>query len=218
MPSLDTLAVFSAAVVLFALIPGPAVLYVVTRSVSQGRGAGVVSALGVAAGNLVHVAAATLGLSAVVASSAAVFATVKYLGAAYLVYLGVKTLRARDEPEARFQAVRAEPLRRVLLHGVVVAVLNPKTALFFLAFLPQFVHHDSGPVPAQILVLGLLLVAITGLSDSTYALVSGTAGGWLRGRFRRAQRLVVGGTYVTLGVVAALAGGRPEGGVAAGNR
>ena len=220
MPSLDTIAVFAAAIILFALIPGPAVFYVVTRSVSQGRAAGVVSALAVAAGNLVHVAAATLGLSAVVASSAAVFSTVKYLGAAYLLYLGVRTLRARDGDHAGpVEAVRPEPLRRLFLHGAVVAVLNPKTALFFLAFLPQFVHPARGPVTAQVLVLGLLLVTITALSDTTYALVSGTAGSWLRGRarFRRGQRIVVGCAYLTLGVVAALAHGRPSATAAAGD-
>lgn len=210
MPDLQTLAVFSAAAVLFAVIPGPAVLYVVTRSVSQGRSAGVVSALGIETGNLVHVIAATLGLSAVLASSAAAFTVVKYLGAAYLIYLGVRALLDRDEQQPR-DGARSQPLRRTFAQGVVVAVLNPKTALFFLAFLPQFVDPARGSTALQIGMLGLLLTAITALSDSTYALLSGTAGNWLRGTLRlgRSKRLATGGAYVALGVTAALADVRP---------
>ena len=213
MPTPHTLAIFAAAVMVFAVVPGPAVLYIVTRSVSQGRTAGVVSALAVASGNLVHVLAATFGLSAVLASSATAFAAVKYLGAGYLIYLGIKTLRSPAADRAPDAAGGPQPLRRVFRGGVVVAVLNPKTALFFLAFLPQFVDPASGPAVPQILLLGLLLVVITGLSDSTYALVSGVAGGWLRRsiRVQRGQHLVTGGAYLTLGVVAALADPRPAG-------
>jgi threonine/homoserine/homoserine lactone efflux protein len=211
MPTLHTLAIFSAAVVLFAIIPGPAVLYIVTRSVSQGRTAGVVSALSIASGNLVHVLAAAFGLSALLASSATAFAAVKYLGAGYLIYLGIKTLRSHAAVPRPDAGVRPEPLRRLFRNGVVVAVLNPKTALFFLAFLPQFVDPASGPAAPQIILLGLLLVVITGLSDSTYALVSGIAGDWLRRnvRIQRRQHLVTGGAYLTLGVAAALADPRP---------
>jgi threonine/homoserine/homoserine lactone efflux protein len=211
MPSLHTLLVFAAAVVVFAIIPGPSVLYIVTRSIAQGRLAGVVSALAVAVGNLVHVAAATLGLSALLASSAAAFSVVKYLGAAYLIWLGVKALRSRDEGTEPGLRPRAEPLSRLFRNGVVVAVLNPKTALFFLAFLPQFTDPAAGPFQPQIAVLGLVLTLITGLSDSTYALVAGTAGGWLRGTatFRRRQRMVSGGAYIALGVTAALADPAP---------
>ena len=212
MPSVHTLLVFAAAVVVFAIIPGPSVLYIVTRSIAQGRLAGVVSASAVAVGNLVHVAAATLGLSAILASSAAAFSVVKYLGAAYLIWLGIKALRSRNADTATEPGTRPEPLRRLFRNGVVVAVLNPKTALFFLAFLPQFTDPAAGPIAAQIAVLGLVLTLITGLSDSTYALVAGTAGGWLRGTpaFRRRQRMVSGGAYIALGVTAALADPAPS--------
>jgi threonine/homoserine/homoserine lactone efflux protein len=207
MPDFHTLLLFAAAVVVFAIIPGPSVLYIVTRSVAQGRLAGVVSASAVATGNLVHVAAASLGLSALLASSAAAFTVVKYLGAAYLIYLGIKTIRGRDDHDAAAAARRPEPLSRLFRNGVVVAVLNPKTALFFLAFLPQFVAPGGAPLGLQIAVLGLVLTAITWSSDTTYALVSGTAGNWLRGRdgFRRRQRHVTGGAYIALGMVAAVA-------------
>jgi threonine/homoserine/homoserine lactone efflux protein len=210
MPDLRTLALFSVAAFLFAVVPGPAVFYVVTRSVSQGRLAGVASALAIQGGNVVHLVAATLGLSAVIAASATLFTAIKYLGAAYLVYLGVKALRQRGkaiEPGS----VRPQPLPRIFAQGVLVEVLNPKTALFFLAFLPQFVDPARGPVALQTAVLGLLLMAISCLSDSIYALLSGSAGNWLRGNVRlgHTQRYVTGGAYITLGVVAALADPKP---------
>lgn len=212
MPSLETLAVFGLAALLFAVVPGPALIYVVTRSVSQGRAAGVVSALGIETGNLVHVAAATLGLSALLASSAVAFAIVKYLGAAYLIYLGVRKIIDRhgvDQHESELGQRRT--LRRLYTHGVVVAVLNPKTALFFLAFLPQFVDAQAGSATTQIAVLGVALVAITTVSDTGWALLSATAGAWLHGARRRIrlQRLATGAVYIGLGVSAAVTGQRP---------
>jgi threonine/homoserine/homoserine lactone efflux protein len=211
MPSLDTLGVFALAVLAFAAIPGPAVFYIVTRSVSQGRRAGYVSAAGIAAGGLFHVAAATLGISALLASSATAFTVVKYFGAAYLVYLGVRSLRREDDGDP-VNPVLALPPRRVFRDGVVVAVLNPKTALFFLAFLPQFVEPGRGPVPMQLAVLGLVLVVIALASDISYALVSGSARNWLRNRreLLRRSRFLTGGVYITLGVTAALTGERPS--------
>lgn len=209
MPTFNTLAVFAGTALVFAAVPGPAVFYIVTRSVGDGRRAGVVSATAVATGTLVHVAAATLGLSALLASSVVAFSAVKYLGAAYLVYLGVRTLRAgadvgTDEPPP------ARSLRRVYRDGVVVAILNPKTALFFLAFLPQFVDPARGSVPLQLAVLGVVLVVIGAASDLSYALVTGTAGSWLRGRTRLLSRTrwLTGSAYITLGVAAALTGER----------
>jgi threonine/homoserine/homoserine lactone efflux protein len=209
-PDLQTLIVFAAAAVVFAVVPGPAVFYVVTRSVAQGRTAGLASAAAIEVGNLVHVAAAMLGVSAVLAASATAFTVVKYLGSAYLVYLGVRALLDRDGAKWR-EGAPPQPLRRVVAQGIVVSVLNPKTALFFLAFLPQFVDPSRGPVPLQIGVLGVLLATITWLSDSTYALVTGAAGNWLRGnrRIRRAQRFATGGAYLTLGAFAALADPHP---------
>lgn len=211
MPSVHTLALFAAAVVIFAAVPGPAVFYVVTRSIGQGRRAGGVSAGAVAAGNLVHVAAATVGLSALLASSAVAFSVVKYVGAAFLIYLGVRTLLSREHAGPVGEPV-PQPLSRVFREGMVVAVLNPKTALFFLAFLPQFVDPVRGSATAQLAVLGILLVLITVVSDFCYAMVSSSAGAWLRARTRLLyrSRFVTGGAFITLGVTAAVAGDRPQ--------
>lgn len=208
---METLGVFALAVLAFAAIPGPAVFYIVTRSVGQGRRAGVVSAAGIAVGGLVHVAAATVGVTALLASSAYAFSVVKYLGAAYLIYLGVRAFRSGGEYEANPQ-MPAKSLMRVFRDGVVVAVLNPKTALFFLAFLPHFVEAGHGPAPMQLAVLGLVLVVIALVSDMAYALVTGSAGRWLRnrGQLLRRGRIVTGSAYITLGVAAALTGDRPR--------
>lgn len=209
MPTFNTLAVFAATALVFAAIPGPAVFYIVTRSVGDGRRAGVVSATAIASGTLVHVAAAALGLSALLASSVVALTVVKYLGAAYLVYLGVQTLRTADKAGPD-EPPPARTLNRVFRDGVVVAILNPKTALFFLAFLPQFVDPARGPVPLQLAVLGLVLVVIAAASDLCYAIVSGTAGSWLRHRtaLLRRTRWLTGSAYITLGIAAALTGER----------
>jgi threonine/homoserine/homoserine lactone efflux protein len=206
-PEPSILAVFMVAALALLLTPGPAVLYIVARSVEQGRWAGVVSALGVHAGTLVHVAAAALGLSALLVSSALAFDVVKYLGAVYLIYLGIRKLVGRDEG-AGSPASAPRSLRRLFGQGVVVNVLNPKTALFFLAFLPQFVDPSRGRVGVQILSLGLIFVGLGVLSDGLYAVVAGTAGGWLKrgGRLLRVERYVTGGVFVGLGLTAALAG------------
>ncbi len=207
MPEGSTVAVFVVAALALLVVPGPAVLYIVARGIDQGRAAGVVSALGVEAGSLVHVAAAALGLSAVLASSATAFAAVKYLGAAYLVYLGVRTLLTRGAAEAA--VVRApRSLGRIFAQGVVVQVLNPKVALFFLAFIPQFVDPGRGSVAGQTLLFGGILVGLGVVTDGAYALAAGTAGGWLKGNagFSRAQRWVAGTVYVGLGVGTAVAG------------
>lgn len=213
MPEPKTLAAFAVAVYVFAVLPGPAVMYVVTRGIHHGRVGGVVSALGVATGNLVHVVAATLGLSALLMSSAVAFTAVKYTGAAYLVYLGIRTLLDREAEGRDDHATPERSLRRVYGQGAVVATLNPKTALFFLAFLPQFVDPSGAPVAAQIAFLGVLLVVITVVSDSCYALVSGTAGNWLKANPRvvRGRRFLSGGIYIGLGVTAAVSGSRPAG-------
>jgi threonine/homoserine/homoserine lactone efflux protein len=208
MPDAHTIAVFAAAALLFAVVPGPAVIYIVTRSVDQGRGAGLVSALGIASGTLVHVPAAAVGLSTLLMSSATAFTAVKYLGAAYLVYLGVRRLLDRDA-EGIDAATPTRSLRRIYTQGALVGVLNPKTALFFLAFLPQFVDPARGSAAAQLGVLGVLLVGISMISDSCYAMLAGTAGAWLRARGSRSagrMRLLTGGIYVALGLSAAVAG------------
>jgi threonine/homoserine/homoserine lactone efflux protein len=202
MPDATTLALFAAACLAFLAIPGPSVFYVVTRSLVQGRRAGLTSMLGVQAGGLVHVVAAAFGVSALIASSAAAFTVVKYAGAAYLVFLGLRKLLSRD-PEVEAEPSAPASSARLFGHGVVVNVLNPKTALFFLAFLPQFVD-PSAPVAPQMLLLGTMLVCLGVLSDGTYALLAAGAGNKLRNR-RRLERWS-GGVFVALGVVAAVAG------------
>jgi threonine/homoserine/homoserine lactone efflux protein len=208
MPDASTLAVFVVAALALLVVPGPAVLYIVARGIDQGRRAGLVSALGVQVGSLVHVAAATLGLSALLVSSAVAFSLVKYAGAAYLIVLGVRTLARREasRPVAA-PAPAPAPLARVFAQGVLVNVLNPKTALFFFAFLPQFVDPARGAVAGQTLLFGCLLVALGVVSDGLYAVLAGSVGGWLKGnaRFLRRQRYVVGGVYIGLGVTTALA-------------
>jgi threonine/homoserine/homoserine lactone efflux protein len=203
-PDVSTLAVFALASFLLAVVPGPAVLYIVAQAVDQGRRAGLASASGVATGGLVHVTAAVVGLSSLLVSSATAFEAVKLVGAAYLVYLGVRRLLTKAGPVALEREHR--PLAEVYRRGVVVNVLNPKTALFFLAFLPQFVDPHAGHAWLQIGALGLLFVTIAALSDSTYALAAGTAAGALRGRaFERVQRWVAGSVFVGLGLAAARA-------------
>jgi threonine/homoserine/homoserine lactone efflux protein len=209
MPETATLAVFAVAAVTLLVIPGPAVLYIVSRSVAQGRAAGLVSVCGIHVGSLLHVGAAALGLSALLVSSALAYDTVRYLGAAYLVWLGVQRLLARDE-DARPTGARRERLGRIFAQGVVVNVLNPKTALFFFAFLPQFVDAAAGAVPLQVAVLGATFVGLGLVTDGAYALLASTGAGFLRGRRRvaRASRLASGGVLVGLGVTTALAGSR----------
>ena len=208
MPDATTFLLFAAAGLAFLAIPGPSVFYIVTRSLVQGRRAGVTSMLGVQTGGLVHVVAAAFGVSALIASSAEAFTVVKYAGAAYLVLLGVRKLTARDDEGTDYEPSGPSSSAHLFWHGVIVNVLNPKTALFFLAFLPQFVDPAAGPVWPQMLVLGTLLVALGVLSDGTYALLAAGAGSKLReaARARRVLERVSGGVFVGLGVVAALAG------------
>jgi threonine/homoserine/homoserine lactone efflux protein len=197
---------FVAASVVLLLTPGPAVLYIVARSVEQGRAAGLVSVLGIHLGTIVHIAAAAVGLSALIVSSALAFAAVKYLGAAYLIWIGIRTFMAKD-PDPEALAVPPEPLHRLFRDGFVVNLLNPKTAIFFLAFLPQFVDPAHGMVHWQILVLGLTFMGLGIVSDGMFALVAGAAGDFLRRsrRFLRFQRWFAGTSFIGLGLTAALA-------------
>jgi threonine/homoserine/homoserine lactone efflux protein len=208
-PHASTLALFVGAAIALLLTPGPAVLYIVTRSVEDGRLAGLVSVLGICTGTLVHVVAATAGLSALLVSSALAFATVKYLGAAYLVALGIQAL-ARREPLSSGRQVQRASLRRVFTQGVVVNVLNPHTAVFFFAFLPQFIDQSSGRVAVQMLGLGLLFVGLSAATDSGWAIAAGSAGDWLKQhpRFTRGQRYVTGGALIGLGAATAISGSR----------
>ena len=206
MPDAGTLLVFAAAALALIVVPGPAVLYIVSQSIDRGRLAGFVSALGIAVGALVHVCAAAIGLSSILVSSATAFTVVKYAGAAYLIGMGLWTIfsRRKVEPD-RVPSERR--LRRRFAQGVVVNVLNPKTGLFFLAFLPQFVDPDHGSAALQIVVLGLVFVLIAVISDSVWALAAGTASARLRAsrRFLSVQRYVSGSVFVGLGAVTAAA-------------
>lgn len=206
-PSHSSLLLFVAGATVLLLIPGPAVFYIVGRSIDQGRRAGVVSALGIFAGGFVHVTAATLGLSALLVSSAMAFGVVKYIGAAYLIYLGVQKFRG-GELLAPSDAHEPEKLRRVFGQGVVVSVLNPKEALSFFAFLPQFVDPARGAIALQILFLGLLFLCMGVVSDTLWALCAGTVAQYLRGNVRgmHTLRYVSGGMLISLGVVTAFAG------------
>jgi threonine/homoserine/homoserine lactone efflux protein len=206
LPDASRLGLFVAAAVVLLLTPGPAVLYIVTRSVDQGRRAGLVSVLGVHAGTLIHVAAAAAGLSAVLAASATAFSLVKYLGAGYLIYLGVRQLLSRVGEPADVTGAAAPPLSRAFIDGFVVNVLNPKTALFFLAFLPQFVTVSRGAVPAQIVCLGVIFVGLGLLTDGLYALTAGSAAQWLRARRGVAltRRWIPGTMYIGLGLATVL--------------
>lgn len=212
MPDFSTLAIFIFAAWVLLVTPGPAVLYIIARSIDQGRMAGMMSTLGVGVGTLFHVAAAALGVSALLVSSALAFNIVKYLGAAYLIYLGLRKLFG-DDKAARPAKLERNKLSHIFYQGVLVNLLNPKTALFFFAFLPQFADVSQGNVARQILLLGTIFVLMGIVSDGLYALLAGTVGGWLRGnlRFLRAQRYFSGGIFVALGVTAALAGSGENG-------
>jgi threonine/homoserine/homoserine lactone efflux protein len=207
----SSLLLFVTGAAILLVIPGPAVTYVVSRSIGHGRAAGLVSVMGIVVGTLFHVVAAALGLSAVLASSALAFQFVKYLGAAYLIYLGIKTLR-RDDTQLLEAANGDGRLVRIFGQGVLVNLLNPKTALFFLAFLPQFVDPTHGHVTLQILQLGVLFALMGWCSDSVWAVVAGTVAERIRGsvRLRRAQRNISGGALIALGLASAFSGARSK--------
>jgi threonine/homoserine/homoserine lactone efflux protein len=202
-PGSGTVWLFCVTAVALLLIPGPAVLYVVTQGAGQGRRVGLASVAGIHVGTLAHVAAATVGLSALIVASAVAFSAVKYAGAVYLVYVGVRKLLGRDDaPDEAGE--RRVSYRRAFTRGAIVNVLNPKTALFFLALLPQFVDPGRGGVWSQALVLGLVFVGLGLVTDSLYALAAGTVGGVLRRR-RSAMRYGSGLVFIGLGTAAALA-------------
>lgn len=205
MPDLTTITLFVLASLMLHLTPGPDVLYILARSIGQGRRAGVVSSLGLGAGYLVHTTAAALGLSALLRSSALAYDVVRYLGAAYLVYLGLRTLLSREETLEQRSLPRATH-SAIFRQGVLTAVLNPKVALFFLAFLPQFVDPSRGAPVWQFVLFGLLFTTSATLYNTLLALLAGTAGNWLRTRptFMKVQQWLTGGVLVALGVSVAL--------------
>jgi len=201
-PALSTLPVFLAASLVLLVIPGPAVLFIVARSGAQGRRAGLVSVLGVHTASIVHVLAAVAGVSAVVVASSLAFTAVKVIGGCYLIYLGIKSLRnARTSAPATAPKVRAT--KQLFAEGFLVSLLNPKVALFFLAFLPQFVQRGNGPIWSQTLVLGLLYIALGLCSDSMYAFLGARLGTRFSGQAARvrATRYAEGGILIGLGVI-----------------
>jgi len=210
MPDFHAYVLFVVAALALLLVPGPAVVYVIARSVSGGRLTGLVSVLGIELGTLTHVVFAAAGLSAIVASSVVAFSVVKWLGAAYLIYLGLRQIFGRGGEQEDTELSGNEDSRfRVFYQSVLVQILNPKVALFFLAFLPQFVDPSRGAAWTQIVVLGATLAFLGLFTDGLYALLGGTAGGWIRkrgGSLRRAGRYVTGGIYIALGAVAAVSG------------
>jgi threonine/homoserine/homoserine lactone efflux protein len=207
----SSLVLFMTGAMLLLLIPGPAVLYITSRSIGLGRAAGLASAMGIAVGTMFHVAAATLGLSALLVSSATAFQVVKYAGAAYLIYLGIRTLRDGGTGALDPSGERRS-LRSIFGQGVLVNLLNPKTALFFLAFLPQFVDPARGRTTLQIFELGVLFALMGWVSDSIWAMLAGTFGARLRGnvRLRGAQCKVSGSVLIALGLASAFSGAKAK--------
>jgi threonine/homoserine/homoserine lactone efflux protein len=210
LPPTHDLVLFVTAAVVLLLIPGPAVLYIVARSVDQGRMAGLASAAGIATGAFVHALAASLGLSALLLSSATAYSVVKYAGAAYLFYLGIKKFRERPRTGNGMEHVAPIPMRKVFAQGILVNVLNPKTAIFFFAFLPQFVSSARGHITLQFFTLAMMFAVMGWASDSVWALSAGSAAHWLRGnrRFIENERYAAGTVYMGLGLATALTGSR----------
>lgn len=209
MPEPTTLLLFAGAALALLVVPGPSVIYIVGRGIHQGRAAAFVSVLGVTTATLVHTVFAAAGLSAILASSAVAFSVVKYAGSAYLVYLAIRTWLDRSDERLHVPRPLTD-LRRVYVEGILVNLLNPKTALFILALLPQFVDPARGSAGAQILLLGVVLASLGLVSDGTYALASGSIGSWLRRRRSIAgiQRRVSAAIYAALGIGTALIGER----------
>ena len=200
---------FMGAAIALLLLPGPAVLYITTRSATQGRLVGLVSVLAIETANFLQAVAATLGLSAILLSSALAFDVVKYLGAAYLIYLGIRKLMASDNGNEN-EEVKQESLSRIYWQGFAVNILNPKTALFFFAFLPQFVDPAKGNVTAQTLLLGAIFVGMAIITDSMFALIASSLAEKLTGnkRFQKGQRYFAGLVYIGLGITTALTGSK----------
>jgi threonine/homoserine/homoserine lactone efflux protein len=204
-PDASTFAAFAVASLALLVIPGPAVLYIVNRSVSDGRTVGLAAVAGLELGNLMHALAAAVGLSAVLATSATAFNAVKWLGAAYLIIVGIRTLLRRPQVITTDRAAISHG--RAFGQGVVVNVLNPKVALFFLSFLPQFIDADKGGSGRQALALGIVFVLIGCVTDSVYSLLSSSLRGVLVGGrgLPFVQRYVAGTVFIGLGLVAATA-------------
>jgi threonine/homoserine/homoserine lactone efflux protein len=207
MPDVSLLFIFMSASLVLLVTPGPAVLYIIARGIEQGRKAGIVSSFGLLAGSILQVSAAAFGVSVILVSSDIAFSAMKYAGAAYLIYLGFRTL-LKNENLSREEPLAPDEMRRIFYQGLLINILNPKTVLFFFAFLPQFVDVSRGSVTLQMFLLGGVFNTMGICVGVLYALLAGTIGNWLRThmRFLRTQRFVTGGILITLGVAAALSG------------
>jgi threonine/homoserine/homoserine lactone efflux protein len=197
---------FFAAAVLLAVTPGPGIFYVLARSLAGGRREGILSSFGTFVGGLFHVLAAALGISAILAASAVAFHTVKYAGAAYLVWLGIRMIRTRSA-EMIVSASRPAAAAGAFRQGILTEVLNPKTALFFLSFIPQFIAPERGHVFLQFILLGALSVILNTVADLLVVALAAPLERKLRNsvRFRRGQRVASGVGMITLGAYVALA-------------
>ena len=195
---------FLTAAILLAITPGPGMFYVLTRSLKGGRTEGIASAFGTAVGGFAHVIGAALGLSAILATSSIAFSLIKYVGAAYLIYLGIRTLKSDDN--ILLHAVPSSRSSKAFRQGIITEILNPKTALFFLAFIPQFVN-PQGNVIFQFVLLGSISVALNTSVDIVVSLLAGPIGQWLRTstRFRRGQKVFTGWSLIGLGAYVAVA-------------
>ncbi len=203
LPEPGNIMLFLTVATLLIVMPGPAVLYIMTKSIEHGYKAGIVSVLGIGVGGLTHVLFAGIGISAILVASATAFTIVKYLGAIYLIYLGIKKLTGKNSFNKKQSPGKKRQLSKIFYEGVLVNVLNPKTAIFFFAFLPQFVSLEKGGVTSQIIFLGLLFIATAILSDMLYVLISGRLGSWMKNNacYQRIQKYVIGTVYIMLGLL-----------------
>jgi len=203
--SIESLILFTSAGLLLNITPGPDMIYTATRSTAQGRNAGIVSALGIGTGTIFHILAAALGLSAILMYSAVAYEIIKWIGAAYLVYLGIRTILDRNK-HAEAQNIKKDSLKKIYMQGIFTNVLNPKVALFFLAFLPQFVDTASGNVTIQILLLGFIFDTTGTIINSLVALFFGKLGGLLNRspKIKKMQAWFTGTVYIGLGVTLVL--------------
>ena len=205
MLSLSTISLFSIAAIILALTPGPDMLYIATRSITQGRGAGIFSALGVHTGVLIHTIAAAFGISALIAESAVAFNIVRYAGAAYLVYLGIRTI-LNKAASLEIKVIEHKKLRSVYYQGLITNLFNPKVILFFLAFLPQFADPSKGSIPIQMVTLGCLMIVVTLPIDIAVGLLGGSMGKFLKTstRMQRISKWFTGSVFISLGISTAL--------------
>lgn len=201
MPEIKSLSVFITASIIMLVTPGPAVLYIVARSVEQGRLAGIISALGIALGGLTHVIFASLGLSLILVQSAIAFGIIKYIGAAYLIYLGIIRITSQNLSDGIPNLVKKK-LSQIFMQGYIVNLLNPKTALFFMAFLPQFVNPSRGSISIQIAYLGMIFISLAIISDGTYALLAGSARELFSNTriIEKINKYIPAGIYLSLGI------------------